>query len=90
MTGRARLAGSQRASAKRGRAESLLTRLEGCIDRGLEVVRGVLGQVGHYVKDLQAVESTLMPSAAATGEEREGQFVLLREAWQASADPMHQ
>jgi len=49
-----------------------------------------LGQVGHYVKDLQAVESTLMPSAAATGEEREGQFVLLREAWQASADPMHQ
>jgi hypothetical protein len=36
------------------------------------------------------VESTLRPSDEATEEEREGQFVLLREAWQASADPMHQ
>jgi hypothetical protein len=67
-----------------------LTRLAGCIDRGLDVVRGVLGQVGRFVKDLQAVESTLRPSDGATEEEREGQFVLLREAWQSSADPMHQ
>jgi hypothetical protein len=67
-----------------------LTRLAGCIDRGLDVVRGVLGQVGRFVKDLQAVESTLRPSDEATEEEREGQFVLLREAWQSSADPMHQ
>jgi hypothetical protein len=49
-----------------------------------------LGQVGRFVKDLQAVESTLRPSDEATEEEREGQFVLLREAWQSSADPMHQ
>jgi hypothetical protein len=67
-----------------------LTRLAGCIDRGLDVVRGVLGQVGRFVKDLQAVESTLRPSDGATEEEREGQFVLLREAWQSRADPMHQ
>jgi hypothetical protein len=67
-----------------------LTRLAGCIDRGLDVVRGVVGQVGRLVKDLQAVESTLRPSDEATEEEREGQFVLLREAWQSSADPMHQ
>lgn len=67
-----------------------MTRLAGCIDRGLDVVRGVLGQVGRLVKDLQAVESTLRPSDEATEEEREGQFVLLREAWQSSADPMHQ
>ena len=66
-----------------------MTRLAGCIDRGLDVVRGVLRQGGRCVKDLQAVESTLRPSDEATGEEREGQFVLLREAWQASADPMH-
>jgi len=49
-----------------------------------------LGQVGRFVKDLQAVESTLRPSDEATEEEREGQFVLLREAWQSSAAPMHQ
>jgi hypothetical protein len=60
------------------------------MDRGRDVVRAALRQVGHYVKDLQAVESTLRPSDAATEDEREGQFVLLREAWQASADPMHQ
>ena len=59
------------------------------MDRGLEVVRAALRQVGQYVKDLQAVESTLRPSDEATEEEREGQFVVLREAWQASADPMH-
>ena len=67
-----------------------MTRLAGCIDRGLDVVRAALRQVGQYVKDLQAVESTLRPSDEATEKEREGQFVLLREAWQASADPMHQ
>ena len=67
-----------------------MKRLAGCIDRGLDVVRAALRQVGQYVKDLQAVESTLRPSDEATEEEREGQFVVLREAWQASADPMHQ
>jgi hypothetical protein len=67
-----------------------LTRLAGCIDRGLDVVRAALRQVGQYVKDLQVAESTLRPSDEATEEEREGQFVMLREAWQASADPMHQ
>jgi hypothetical protein len=67
-----------------------LNRLAGCIARGLDGVRAAVRQVGQYVKDLQAVESTLRPSDAATEEEREGQFVLLREAWQASADPMHQ
>ena len=58
-----------------------MKRLAGCMDRGLEVVRAALRQVGQYVKDLQAVESTLRPSDEATEEER--------EAWQASADPMH-
>jgi hypothetical protein len=46
--------------------------------------------VGRFVKDRQAVESTLRPSDAATEEERAGQFVVLREAWPASAAPMHQ
>jgi hypothetical protein len=67
-----------------------LKRLGGCIDRGLDVAREALKQVAQYVKDLQAVESTLRLSEEATGEEREGQFVSLREAWQASADPVHQ
>src|SRR4029434_7471011 len=31
----------------------------------------------------------LRPSEEATGEEREGQFVSLWEAWQVSADPVH-
>ncbi len=60
------------------------------MDRGLDVARAALKQVAQYVKALQAVEKTLRPSEKATREEREGQFVSLREAWQASADPVHQ
>ena len=67
-----------------------MQRLVGCIDRGLDVAREALKQVTQYVKDLQAVDRTLRPSEEATGEEREGQFIALREAWQASADPVHQ
>lgn len=58
--------------------------------RGLDVVRGVLGHVGRFVKDWQAVESPLRPSAAATEEEREGPFGWRREAGQSSAAPRHQ
>jgi hypothetical protein len=60
------------------------------MDRGVDVAREALEHVAQYVKDLQAVERTLRPREAATGEAREGQFVSLREAWQASADPVHQ
>jgi len=67
-----------------------LTRLAGCIDRGLDVAREPLTQVRAYVRELQAVDSTLRPSDAVTGREREGRFRLLQEAWQASADPVHQ
>jgi hypothetical protein len=67
-----------------------LKRLVGCIDRGLDVAHEALKQGAQYVKDLQAVDRTLRPSEEAPGEEREGQFVSLREAWQASADPVHQ
>ena len=67
-----------------------MKRLAGCIDRGLDVARDALKQVGQYVKDLQAVDRTLRPSDEATGEERELQFVSLQEAWQSSADPVHQ
>ena len=41
-------------------------------------------------KDLQAVDDTLRPSDAATGEEREAQFISLQQAWQSSTDPVHQ
>jgi len=67
-----------------------LKRLAGCIDRGLEVAREALTQVGHYVQDLRAVDGLLRPSDEATGEEREGQFVSLWQEWEASVDPMHQ
>jgi len=67
-----------------------LTRLASCIDRGLDVAREPLTQVRAYVRELQAVDSTLRPSDAVTGREREGRFRLLQEAWQASADPVHQ
>lgn len=33
---------------------------------------------------------TLKPSDAATGQEREAQFVSLLQAWESSADPMQQ
>jgi len=67
-----------------------LKRLAGCIDRGLEVAREALTQVGHYVQDLRAVDGLLKPSDEATGEKREAQFVALWQEWAASVDPMHQ
>jgi hypothetical protein len=67
-----------------------LKRLAGCIDRGLEVAREALTQVGHYVQDLRAVDGLLRPSDEATGEEREAQFVSLWQEWEASVDLMHQ
>src|SRR5256886_14751520 len=56
----------------------------------MEGAREALTQVGHYVQDLRAVDGLLKPSDEATGEEREGQFVSLRQEWEASVDPMHQ
>jgi hypothetical protein len=67
-----------------------LKRLAGCIDRGMKVAREAWTQVGHYVQDLRAVDRLLKPSDEATGEEREGQFVALRQEWEASVDPMRQ
>ena len=67
-----------------------MKRLAGCIDRGLEVAREALTQVGHYVQDLRAVDGLLRPSDEATGEEREAQFVSLWQEWEASVDPIHQ
>jgi hypothetical protein len=67
-----------------------LKRLAGCIDRGMEVAREALTQVGHYVQDLRAVDGLLKPSDEATGEEREAQFVALWQEWEASVDPIHQ
>jgi hypothetical protein len=46
--------------------------------------------VRAYVQDLQAVDSTLRPSDAVTGQEREAEFISLQQAWQSSADPVHQ
>src|SRR6266566_4346162 len=60
------------------------------MDRGLDVVRETLTKVKAYVQDLQAVDRTLRPNDETTGEEREAQFILRRQEWEASADPMHQ
>jgi len=67
-----------------------LNRLAGCIDRGLEVSRNALAQVGRYAQDLQAVDATLRPSDVVTAEERQAQFLSLQEAWQSSLEPVHQ
>ncbi len=67
-----------------------MKRLAGCIDRGLHVVRDALQHVRQYVEDLQAVAGTLKPSAESPGQEREAQFVSLRQEWESSADPMQQ
>ena len=67
-----------------------MKRLAGCIDRGMEVAREALTQVGHYVQDLRAVDGLLKPSDEATGEKREAQFVALWQEWEASVDPIHQ
>ena len=65
-------------------------RLAGCIDRGLAIARAPWAHVGRYAKDLQAVEDTLKPHTNVTGEERETQFIVLRQQWQSSADPIEQ
>ena len=67
-----------------------MKRLVGCIDRGLRVACDSLRKVGQYVKDLHAVDGTLTPSDEASGEEREAQFVSLRDHWQSSTDAVHQ
>jgi len=67
-----------------------LTRLVGCIDRGLAVARDALEQVGLYAQDLQAVDGILRPSDAALGEEREARFISLQQAWQSSTDAVEQ
>jgi hypothetical protein len=67
-----------------------LTRLAGCIDRGLDVAREPLRHVRAYVQDLKAVDDTLRPSNDVTGEETAALFIALREDWQASADPVEQ
>ena len=67
-----------------------MKRLASCLDRGLEVAREALTQVGHYVQDLRTVDGLLKPSDEATGEKREAQFVALWQEWAASVDPMHQ
>jgi len=64
--------------------------LAGCIDRGLDIARDALQQVGHYAKDLQAVDDTLKPNDTITGQERETQFLLLWQQWESSADPVQQ
>ena len=67
-----------------------MTRLVGCLDRGLDVAREPLTQVRSYVQDLKVVDSTLRPNDEATGQEREALFMRLREAWYTSTDPVHQ
>ena len=57
------------------------------MDRGLDVVRETLTKVKAYVQDLQAVDRTLRPNDETTGEEREAQFILRRQTWEASAAP---
>ncbi len=65
-----------------------MTRLAGGIDRGLDVVQASLTHVQAYVQDLQAVERTLRPNDATTGEEREAPGLLRRQEWESSTDPM--
>src|SRR5207253_6229284 len=60
------------------------------MDCGLDIVRETLTKVKTYVQDLQAVDRTLRPNDETTGEEREAQFILRRQEWESSADPMHQ
>ena len=67
-----------------------MNHLAGYLDRGLDVSRDALEQVGRYAQDLQAVDATLRPSDVVTAEERKAQFHSLQEAWQSSMDPVHQ
>ena len=67
-----------------------MTRLASGIDRGLDVVQASLTHVKAYVQDRQAVDRTLRPNDETTGEEREAQFILRRQEWESSTDPMHQ
>ena len=60
------------------------------MDRGLDVSRATLEHVSLYAQDLQAVDDTMRPSATATGDEREAQFISLQQVWQSNTDPVYQ
>jgi hypothetical protein len=60
------------------------------MDRGLDIAREPLAQVGRYAKDLQGVDDPLKPHTHVPGEERETQCMVLRQQWQSSADPIEQ
>ena len=63
-------------------------RRAGGIDRGLDSAREPLAPVGRDGKARQAVDDTRKPHTNVTGEERETPFLVLRQQWQSSADPM--
>ena len=49
-------------------------RLAGCIDRGLDIAREPLAQVGRYAKDIQAVDDTLKPHTNIPGDFRKNSY----------------
>src|SRR2546422_2199741 len=58
-----------------------------CSYEGQRVGLGYLAAECRYTT--QAVDRTLRPNDETTGEEREAQFILRRQEWESSTDPMH-
>ncbi len=63
--------------------------MAGYIDRGLSAVEDLQETLGYYVEDVRAIQKTLDPDSDAC-EQRQAQFQVLREQFQASDDATQQ
>jgi hypothetical protein len=63
--------------------------LGGCIDRGLDLVRGAQETIQQQVDEIVAVWATLDPATGAC-EERRARFEDLRDRFGADSDSVHQ
>ena len=85
--GGSRVPRPQSGGEKRGAAEKPLQRLAACIDRGLEAVEEVQGELRPQVEKIQAVADTLDP-AQGSQEDRRGEFEKLRRRFSRAAGPV--
>ena len=79
---------AERGRAKRGFAEQQLSRLAGCIDRGLDAVRDEQETIRKHVKDIKEVAATLEPGGGPA-HERQETFEGLIDRFSQAEDPIH-
>jgi hypothetical protein len=64
-----------------------LTKLQGCIDRGLQEVAEEQKQIKEHVKEVKRIEATLDPNKGSS-KQRKKRFARLRRRLKQSSDPV--